>query len=135
MTHRPLDADAFPGLIEARDFEVSDEMRILALQGDWDLVEQTGPTGGRYVIANHDSAHEAYLTFLDRVSTSNVQLAMMPELAIPVDTVVDIISAVQGLTKSLVFLGVCPAVQSVWRALPWREALDLSHLLGWARHR
>jgi hypothetical protein len=105
MTRVSLDAAAFPCLIEARDFEVSDEMRLLALQGDWDLVERTGPTGGRYVIANHDSAHRACLTFLHRVSTSDVQLAMIPELAIPVDTVVHIISAVQALPKSLVFLG------------------------------
>lgn len=105
MTPHPLDAEAFPGLIDATDFEVSDELRILALQGDCELVKQTAPTGGRYVISNRDSAREACLTFLDRVKTSDVQLAMMPELAIPLDTVADIISAVQELTKSLVFLG------------------------------
>jgi hypothetical protein len=101
MTYRPLDADVFPGLIEARDFEVSDEIRILALQGDWELVKQTGPTGGRYVIAKPDNAHQAGVTLLDRISNSDVQLAMAPELAIPVSTVANIISPSRAARTAL----------------------------------
>ena len=92
-------------LIDAPDFEVTDEVRILALQGDWDLEKKVGPAGGKYVIAEPERAHQACMTFFDLVTNSDAHIAILPELTIPVGTVPHIIAAVKGLTRSLVFLG------------------------------
>jgi hypothetical protein len=32
-------------LIEAFDFEIGHDIEVLALQGDWDLTNQPGPSG------------------------------------------------------------------------------------------
>jgi hypothetical protein len=91
--------------IDAPDFDVTDEVRILALQGDWDLERKVGPGGGKYVIAEPERAHQACMRFLKHVGDSDAQIAMVPELTIPIGTVPAIIEAINGLPKSLVFLG------------------------------
>jgi hypothetical protein len=101
----PQDTDASHMLIEAPEFEIGHDIEVLALQGDWDLENQLGTSGGRWVISEPHRAHRACLTFMDRVMNSTAQLAMVPELAIPRGTVAAIIQAVQAISRSLVFLG------------------------------
>ncbi len=92
-------------LIAAPDFQIGDEVRILALQGDLGLEKVAAPDGGRLVVDNPGRAHEVCKLFLDRMSTSDAHIALIPELAIPIGTIPEIIATMQGLSSSMLFLG------------------------------
>jgi hypothetical protein len=92
-------------LIAAPDFEIGHDIEVMALQGDWGLKNQLGPAGGKWIIDDPQRAHQSCLTFIDRVAASSANLAMLPELAIPRGTIMQIIQAVQATPRSLVLLG------------------------------
>jgi hypothetical protein len=92
-------------LITAPDFSLQDELRVLALQGDWGLVVRPGPGGARLVVNDAGRAVQACQRFMDHVSTSDAHFALIPELAIPIGAVAHIIDTVRDLTRSLVFVG------------------------------
>jgi hypothetical protein len=62
-------------LIEAFDFQIGDGIEVLALQGDWDLENELGPAGGKWIIADRQRAQQACLTFMGRLAASSAQLA------------------------------------------------------------
>jgi hypothetical protein len=92
-------------LISAPDFQLDDQIRILALQGDWGLRKTVAPDGGRLVIDDPARAHASCEIFLNRAISSETHVALIPELAIPVGTVPAIVSTLQRLSGSMLFLG------------------------------
>jgi hypothetical protein len=92
-------------LIDAPDFVLGHELRVLALQGDWGLTNSVGPQGGRFVIANPTRATAGCQRFLELVAQSAPDLALIPELAIPREMVPTIIDAVKKSERSLAFVG------------------------------
>jgi hypothetical protein len=71
-------------LIEAPDFALENELRTLALQGDWGVRNEVGPGGGRFVVDNPARAHQACIDFLAQVAASTAHMALIPELAMAV---------------------------------------------------
>lgn len=92
-------------LIEAPDFVVDHELRILALQDDSELVSRAGPNGGRYVIQDRNRANQVCIDFLIRLRQSEAQAGIVPELGIPIETVPHVLAAVREFPRSLLFLG------------------------------
>src|SRR5258708_5030344 len=92
-------------LIEAPDFALGDELRMLALQGDWGVRNDVGAEGGRFLVDDPATAHQACVDFLGRVSASDAHVALVPELAIPRQTVPNIIATIRNFPRSVVFLG------------------------------
>src|SRR5688572_1767093 len=92
-------------VIEAPDFVLANEFRMLALQGDWGVRNEVGAEGGRFVIDDRERAHRSCVEFLGRVGASNAHMALIPELAIPRQTVPQIVQAVRDFDRSLVFIG------------------------------
>jgi len=87
------------------DFTVDDDIRTLALQGNWGVRIRYGPEGGRFVVAERERATQACLAFVDRVRTSNAHVAFTPELSIPYEAVAPIIDAVRSIQRSVAFIG------------------------------
>jgi hypothetical protein len=92
-------------LIEVPDFALDDELRILALQGDWGVRNDVGAEGGRFLVDDPPRAHQACLEFLVRLRASTAHMALIPELAIPRQTIPHIIATIREFPRSVVFLG------------------------------
>jgi hypothetical protein len=89
----------------APDFQVNDPIHIYALQGDWGLHVAASADGGRLVVDDPQRAHSACVAFLNRAITSGADIALIPELAIPVSAVSPILSILQQHAGSMLFLG------------------------------
>jgi hypothetical protein len=92
-------------LIEAPDFAIENDLRVLALQGDWGLTNLAGPGGGRLVVSDRARARTGCERFLESFAASDAQLAFVPELAIPIEAVPTVLAAVRNAQRSVAFIG------------------------------
>jgi hypothetical protein len=92
-------------LIEVPDFALDDELRMLALQGDWGVRNDVGAEGGRFLVDDPPRAHQTCLEFLVRLRASTAHMALIPELAIPRQTIPHIIATIREFPRSIVLLG------------------------------
>src|SRR5690348_2295526 len=92
-------------LIDVPEFQVNQHLRTFSLQGDWGLRRQTSAEGTRFVVDDPARADEVCRHFLGRALQSEAHVAMIPELAIPRQTVPQLIAMTQATASSLVFFG------------------------------
>lgn len=92
-------------VIEVPEFDVNQNLRTFSLQGDWGLRRETSAEGTRFVVDNPARADEVCRHFLARALESEAHIAMVPELAIPRQTVPDLIAMMQASARSSLFFG------------------------------
>lgn len=87
------------------DFHVGQKLKVVALQGDWGVSNHVGAEGGRFLIDDRSRAVRLCTEFLGRVNSVKPDLALVPELAIPRESVPAIVESVKGHDRDIVFIG------------------------------
>ncbi len=92
-------------LVEELGFPLAHDVKLVALQGDCALREETTSAGGRYIVEDPDRARQACLSLVERARTVHAHLALIPELVIPHDAVAELIGTVESDPEPLVVIG------------------------------
>lgn len=101
----PTSSMASATIIDVPTLPVKEQLKIVALQGDWPLHIDHSAEGGRYVVATPARAKDACLRLVEHARDAHAHLALVPELAIPLSAVEAVIDRIRALTESLVFVG------------------------------
>lgn len=92
-------------MVEELEFPVTYDLKLVALQGDCNLREEITSTGGRYVVDHPEKARQACLKLVAHARSENAHLALIPELAIPHQTIAELIETVGSNPQPLVLIG------------------------------
>jgi hypothetical protein len=92
-------------IIEELGFPLQNKLKIVALQGDCPLREQANPSGGKYVIDDVENAEKDCIRLVQHARTVHAHLALIPEMAIPRQSINNLIAAVLESSEPLVIIG------------------------------
>jgi hypothetical protein len=92
-------------LIEELGFPLVHDLKLVALQGDCALKNEIGAAGGRYVVEDAVRARQTCLDLIEKARFVHAHLALIPELAIPQDTLDELIEAINSHPEPLVVIG------------------------------
>jgi len=92
-------------VVEELGFPLQDKLKIVALQGDCLLREEVSPSGGRYVIKDVENAEKACVRLIQHARQVHAHLALIPEMAIPRQSISNLIAAVLENSEPLVVIG------------------------------
>lgn len=108
-------------LVNEPEFPIDHELRLVALQGDCGLREELTAAGGRYVVDPADRALQSCIELVDHARRVNAHLAVIPELAIPLASLDDLVAATGASPEPLVLIGGVEGVTpDAYRALAGR---------------
>jgi hypothetical protein len=117
-------------VIEELGFPLQDKLKIVALQGDCLLRKQASPSGGKYVIEDAENAERACIRLVQHARTVHAHLALIPEMAIPRQSINNLIDAVLKSNDPLVVVGGLEGLSvDEYRTLvdEHRATLDIDH--------
>jgi hypothetical protein len=92
-------------LVEELGFPLSHDLKLVALQGDCPLKIEPTAGGGIYAVDDRGRARQACLSLVTRARDVNAHLALIPELVIPKDSLVDLLGAMDASPKPLILIG------------------------------